>query len=729
MGRILSYIMFGFFVCTTIISVSVLRSKEKLKMNDILFALVCIGSSIWSFCFGFVWVQENPLIAYYWRCAGMVGTFLYMICAILVIAGWCGRNLWWVKMIEIFPFSAIILYPFLMQKENTIYHKSAIGMTYLFTTSIWNTLYDVYCIGCAVGLFVLSGYMMKKGERKWERITGIRLVFCECVIVAGMLLDTIVPMFGVSAFPGSTLSQFFGALLVYRVYLFVNKNQVKLENVSEFIYYSVKLPMIIYDDSRHLKIANKSAIDFLRLSPYDYEKVTLMELFEIDEEKLRYGGYSNKLDVKCRANDAHCRLDINKIGDEYGETMGYIIIIDDLTDKIRTIEELEAAKRSADNANKAKSVFLAQMSHEIRTPLNTVLGMNEMISRETVSEQIQSYSSYIKDAGKTLLGIINDILDLSKLDAGKTSIINEDYNLKFVVNDIINLVSLKIKEKGLRFKLDLSRDMPMFLHGDALRIKQIIINIMNNAVKYTQKGSITLEVEWDKIDLENIMLIFRVTDTGRGIKKEDIDKIFSPFERVDEQENHTIEGNGLGLSITRKLVNLMNGKINVSSVFGEGSVFEVQIPQSIVCSKNREEDDLSKTESETYHIKAPNAHILVVDDVETNRIVVRELLRVTHINVELAESGEKCLELMKQKKYDMVFLDHMMPGMDGIETLQRLKKMDASLNKDTPIIVMTANAVTGAKRMYLAEGFDDYISKPLGYVELENIIKKYIDVI
>lgn len=729
MGRILSYIMFGFFVCTTIISVSVLHSKEKLKMNDILFALVCIGSSIWSFCFGFVWVQESHLIAYYWRCAGMVGTFMYMICAILVIARWCGHNLWWVKIIEIFPFSAIILYPFLMQKGNTIYHKSAIGMTYLFTPSIWNTLYDIYCVGCAVGLFVLSGYMVKKGERKWERITGIRLVFCEGVIVAGMLLDTIMPMFGVSAFPGSTLSQFFGVLLVYRVYLFVNKNQVKLENVSEFVYYSVKLPLLIYDDNKHLKIANKSAIDFLKLSSYGYENVTLSELFEINEKKLRYGGYSNKLDVKCKANDAHCRLDINRIGDEYGETMGYIIIIDDLTDKIRTIEELEAAKRSADNANKAKSVFLAQMSHEIRTPLNTVLGMNEMISRETVSEQIQSYSSYIKDAGKTLLGIINDILDLSKLDAGKTNIITEDYNLKFVVNDIINLVSLKIKEKGLRFKLDMSKDIPMFLHGDALRIKQIIINIMNNAVKYTQKGSVTLSVEWDKIDSENIMLIFKVKDTGRGIKKEDIDIIFSPFERADEQENHMIEGNGLGLSITRKLVNLMNGKISVSSVFGEGSVFEVQLPQSIVCSKNMDADALSKTEGEKYHIKAPNAQVLVVDDVETNRIVVKELLRVTHINVELAESGEQCLELMRQKKYDIVFLDHMMPGMDGIETLKQIKKMDTSLNKDTPIIVMTANAVTGAKRMYLAEGFDDYISKPLGYVELESIIKKYIDVI
>lgn len=728
MGRILSYIMFGFFVCTTMMSVGVLRSKEKLNMNNVLFAYVCIGSSIWSFCFGFIWVQENPLMAYYWRCVGMVGTFMYMICAILVIARWSGYNLWWVKIIKVFPFSAIILYPFLMQKENTIYHMSAIGMTYSFTPSVWNTLYDIYCVGCAIGLFILSGFMAKKGEKKWERITGIRLIFCECVIVAGMLLDTIMPMFGFSAFPGSTLSQFFGVLLVYRVYIFVNKNQVKLENVSKFVYYSVKLPMLIYDNDKHLKIANKSAIDFLKLSIYGYENVALSDLFELNEEKLRYGGYSNKLDARCKANDAHCRLDINKIGDEFGETMGFIIIIDDLTDKIRTIEELEAAKRSADNANKAKSVFLAQMSHEIRTPLNTVLGMNEMISRETVSEQIKSYSSYIKDAGKTLLGIINDILDLSKLDAGKTNIITEDYNLKFVVNDIINLVSLKIKEKGLRFKLDLSRDMPMFLHGDALRIKQIIINIMNNAVKYTQKGSITLEVEWDKIDLENIMLIFRVTDTGRGIKKEDIDKIFSPFERVDEQENHTIEGNGLGLSITRKLVNLMNGKINVSSVFGEGSVFEVQIPQSIVCSKNREEDDLSKTESETYHIKAPNAHVLVVDDVETNRIVVKELLRVTHINVELAESGEQCLELMGKKKYDIVFLDHMMPEMDGIETLKQIKKMEMSLNKDTPIIVMTANAVTGAKRMYLAEGFDDYISKPLGYVELENIIKKYIEV-
>ena len=423
MGRILSYVMFGFFVCTTIMSASVLRSREKLEINNILFALVCIGSSIWSFCFGFIWIQTDPLRAYYWRCAGMVGTFMYMICAMLVIARWCGQKRLWISAIKGFAFSAILLYPFLMQKSNTVYHMSAIGMTYVFVPGIWNTLYDIYCIVCAIGLFALSGFMKKNGERKWERIVGKRLLFCESVIVAGMLLDTIMPVFGFNAFPGSTLSQLFGVLLLYRIYLFINKNKVKLENVSEFVYYSVKSPILIYDYNKKLRIVNKSATDFLKISEQNCENVLFTDLFEMGNEKLKYGGYSNKIDVRCRANGAHCRLDINQISDEYGETMGYIIIIDDLTDKIKTIEALEAARKSAeaarksaDDANNAKSNFLAQMSHEIRTPLNTVLGMNEMILRESDSETVSKYASYIKNAGQTLLGIINDILDLSKLE-------------------------------------------------------------------------------------------------------------------------------------------------------------------------------------------------------------------------------------------------------------------------------------------------------------------------
>ena len=317
--------------------------------------------------------RQYPLRAYYWRCAGMVGTFMYMICAMLVIARWCGQKRLWISAIKGFAFSAILLYPFLMQKSNTVYHMSAIGMTYVFVPGIWNTLYDIYCIVCAIGLFALSGFMKKNGERKWERIVGKRLLFCESVIVAGMLLDTIMPVFGFNAFPGSTLSQLFGVLLLYRIYLFINKNKVKLENVSEFVYYSVKSPILIYDYNKKLRIVNKSATDFLKISEQNCENVLFTDLFEMGNEKLKYGGYSNKIDVRCRANGAHCRLDINQISDEYGETMGYIIIIDDLTDKIKTIEALEAARKSAeaarksaDDANNAKSNFLAQMSHEIK---------------------------------------------------------------------------------------------------------------------------------------------------------------------------------------------------------------------------------------------------------------------------------------------------------------------------------------------------------------------------
>ena len=244
----------------------------------------------------------------------------------------------------------------------------------------------------------------------------------------------------------------------------------------------------------------------------------------------------------------------------------------------------------------------------------------------------------------------------------------------------------------------MAKDIPMYLHGDVLRIKQVIINIMNNAVKYTDKGQITLGVGWEKADKESIMLIFEIRDTGRGIKKKDIERIFSPFERAEEQRNHTIEGNGLGLAITRKLVRLMGGEISVRSEFGKGSVFEVQILQRIVHEKNGENvlKLQNREKHEDTHISAPDAKILVVDDVEANR-------------------------------YDLVLLDHMMPGMDGIETLKLIRKMENSPNKDTPVIAMTANAVLGAKSMYLSEGFDDYISKPIGYIELENLIKRYVD--
>ena len=719
---LLSYVMFGSGIITMIITFMVINSKER-DTDNILFAGMTIGSSVWSLGFGILFVQKSTLAAYYCRCVGMIGTFACMIFSTMLLYRWNGKSYRWMKFIEILPFSAFILYPFLMQQKNTSFHMSAFGMSYTFNKGIWNDLYTLYCSIVAFNLLILIA-MMCTNRKKWIRVMGYMLIVCEIVIIFGMLLDTFLPMFGIRAFPGSSITQSFGTILMCRVYLFRKKNRIKIENVSEFIYYSVESPMLIYDENMCLKIANKSAEEFFKLEDNKSDS-SLSDLFDVSSDIVC--GYEDvvKVDAKCLINDAHCRLAINKMLDYYHEVLGYLVVVDDLTDKMQIIEELEEAKKRADIANRAKSTFLAQMSHEIRTPLNTVLGMNEMILREAKEAKLLMYSKYIKTAGEALLGIINDILDISKLEAGKIQIINNDYNLKNLLKDMINLMSLKIKEKKLTFRFCLDKDVPVNLYGDELRIKQIITNIMNNAVKYTDKGSITLDVSCICQDENNIELVIKVTDTGRGIRSEDMEKMFKPFERLEEWKGASIEGNGLGLAITKELINRMDGELSVESEYGKGSTFCIKLPQRI--SDNKVEFISNKyKEKEEKVIKAPGARILVVDDMESNLIVIQSLLERTGINVELAGGGKICLDMMRKNRYDMVLLDHMMPEMDGIETLKYIREINLENGEKTPVIVMTANAIVGSREKYIDAGFDDYLPKPVDYKQLEEMIIKYL---
>lgn len=722
MALILSYLMFGSGIVTMIIAFVVIHEREHDKDN-ILFAGMTLGSSVWSLGFGLLFAQTSPLAAYYCRCVGMIGTFAYMIFATILLYRWNGKSYKWMKAIQMIPYTAIILYPFLMQKKNTTFHMTEYGMSYTFNKGIWNDLYSLYCAVVAINLLIMM-IMMCSNHKKWVGVMGYKLIVCEVIIIFGMLLDTIMPMFGFKAFPGSSITQSFGTILMYRAYLFRKKNLIKLENVSEFIYYSVESPILIYDENMYLKIANKSAKEFFDINDYN-EKSYLSDLFDVTHDIVSSENDVIKVEAKCLVNDAHCRLAINKMYDYYNEILGYLVIVDDFTDKVKIIEELEDAKSRADMANRAKSTFLAQMSHEIRTPLNTVLGMNEMISRVSDDSKILMYSKYIKTAGESLLGIINDILDISKLEAGKIQVINDDYNLKNLLKDMINLLSLKIKEKKLTFKFRMDKDIPVNLYGDELRIKQIITNIMNNAVKYTDSGSIILDVSCEKKTDKEITLVIKVTDTGRGIKKEDMDKLFKPFERIEERKSTSIEGNGLGLAITMQLINCMSGQMEVESEYGKGSTFCIKIPQKISDKVIEVVTDKSSSANDK-SLYAPDAKILVVDDMESNLIVIKSLLERTGINVKTALSGKACIEMLNEEDYDMVFLDHMMPEMDGIETLKRIRENDYGENGKIPVIAMTANAVLGSREKYLEAGFDDYLSKPIDYKKLEAIISKYL---
>ena len=396
--------------------------------------------------------------------------------------------------------------------------------------------------------------------------------------------------------------------------------------------------------------------------------------------------------------------------------------------------KLSEVAEEANQANDAKSYFLSTMSHDIRTPMNAILGLNEMVLRDCRDEKIVSYSESIRTAGNTLLGLINDILDFSKIEAGRMDIINVDYSFVSALNDLVNMVQKKAEDKGLAINIDIDEEIPSILHGDEIRIKQVITNILSNAVKYTKEGSVTFSAGFEKIPdkSDSIILKISVADTGIGIKPEDMKRLFTAFERIEEKRNRNIEGTGLGMTIAQSFLNMMGSQLHVESTYGEGSVFSFDLEQKVVKwdpignYKDAYKHSLKERRSYREKFTAPHAKVLVVDDTPVNLTVFTSLLSRTQIQIDTAESGDEAVPLYKNKHYDVIFLDHMMPNKDGIETLQEMRGIKGTPNDGTSIICLTANAISGMREMYISAGFDDYITKPINPDRLESLLLQYL---
>ncbi|MCR5685191.1 MAG: response regulator [Lachnospiraceae bacterium] len=427
---------------------------------------------------------------------------------------------------------------------------------------------------------------------------------------------------------------------------------------------------------------------------------------------------------------------MTRIAQEY-ENLNFEEVMDtDSEDEVgtlaRSMQSMAASLKQqierADKASKAKSDFLASMSHEIRTPINAVLGMNQMILRESRDPSILEYAGNIQSSGKTLLTLINSILDFSNIEDGKMEIQPIKYELSSVINNLVNSISERVKAKSLEFVVNVDNKLPSVLFGDDVRIEQIIYNLLTNAVKYTNTGAITLNIS-ESIRHDNfVVLAVSVEDTGIGIKKEDMAKMFDTFERLDETRNRNVEGTGLGMSIVTKLLNMMESELHVNSVYGQGSVFSFYLKQEIkdatpIGNYTDRLETSRASENEKTVLHAPEARILVVDDNEMNLKVASNLMKIFGITPRLAVSGEEAIDLIDTDTFDIVFLDHMMPKMDGIETLERLREKHDTL---PPIIALTANAVVGAKEMYLSKGFIDYMSKPIDLSTLQEKLVKYL---
>ncbi|MBP5383370.1 MAG: response regulator [Lachnospiraceae bacterium] len=386
------------------------------------------------------------------------------------------------------------------------------------------------------------------------------------------------------------------------------------------------------------------------------------------------------------------------------------------------IRELQIHEGKIAQAAQYKSDFLANMSHEIRTPMNAIVSLSELLIKEDLSDKGKEYAQQIKSSGHALLVVLNDILDFSRIEEGNMEITAARYNVKQVLNDVVELTGLGLKNKPVVMNLDIEPDIPEHLIGDHARLSQILNNVISNAVKFTQIGSINIRVEHEMIDEKQIRLMIRVADTGIGIKEEDLDRIFDSFSQVDSKRNREVEGTGLGLAITQRLVRLMGGTIEVESKFGSGSVFKISIPQEVAIAEGAKDE---KRKGEVKQFYAPDAKVLVVDDNTVNLYVAKNLLAIYGIQPTCVTSGEQALKAVEKNSYDLILMDYMMPQMDGIEATRLIREKHPAYRK-IPIIAFTANAVTEARKLLLNGGMDDFLPKPVKSQELEFMLRKWL---
>ena len=482
--------------------------------------------------------------------------------------------------------------------------------------------------------------------------------------------------------------------------------------------------VIMVDDKKRIVSYNPAAAEVFTELSFQTMGDSIKDMEDFPEDILNEDSKS-EFSLNNRYYESHVRC----IMGSKGKLQGYVVLILDVTETRNYLEEIKCVSEQAERANTAKSEFLANMSHEIRTPMNAIMGLSDIIMEESRGRKVYSYAADIQSASKSLLALINDILDLSKVEAGKMELVPVNYYLKTMVDDVVSMMDVAAAQRKLLLECEYDRSLPCQLHGDDGRIKQILINILNNAVKFTKKGFVKVSVGGLPTEKRNtVNLVLKIQDTGVGIKPEDLQKIFEDFRQVDSKRNRGVEGTGLGLSITRRLVEMMKGTIEVESIYGEGTTFTVTIPQRIVDTRTLAEMPgvLPKTSEQGETFVVSNYKVLVVDDNIINRRVAMGFLKKYEFELTGAESGREAIELVKNHKFNLIFMDHMMPEMDGVEAA-RIIRTECGANGRAPVIIaLTANAMGGVKEMFLKNGFQDFIAKPLDRKQLNEVLSKWI---
>lgn len=685
--------------------------------------------ALWSGGYGIMGFTETGEAAAVFRAVGLVGVAGFMMTEALMIAYMVELPKWLFRAYAmIFGIFAVVDLYFFIPDQHTFVRLNG-RMCYYSTNSFGRMVHNIFLAFVAVTMIAMAILWVHKEKPKRQSYYVRAAILANIAILFSIIPDTILPMLGKPSFPSSAYGMFLTYMITWFWATRFNAFSITVGNLSQYIYESANTAILIFDEYFRLVLANPYGQELLGIKKIENQK--LMQLFQgTDAEfgRIKDGilrdnkGVAELVSVHGAIS---CSLNFSLARDFHDDPYCIVCFVYDLTKEKNMLEEVV-------RANEAKSQFLANMSHEIRTPINGILGMDSVLLKECHDENLREYAKNIQSAGQSLLSIINDILDISKIESGKMEILTIRYQLFSVLNDCYNLTKIKLQNKPVSFIMQINEKLPSWLYGDEVRIRQIINNFLSNAVKYTKEGNITFELDFEEKTDEQILLVITVRDTGIGIKEEDLGKLFESFTRIEEKRNRNIEGTGLGLNLTKNLVNLMGGEVFAESTYGKGSCFTAKIPQKIADAKpmgdfgKRYQQYLSTSDDDKLSFLAPDAKILVVDDVTMNLKVVEGLLKATKIQIDTAVSGSECLECVKTTPYQMIFLDHMMPEMDGLETLEHMKNLADNPNAQTPVIMLTANAIVGAKEEYIEAGFTDYLTKPIRETELLEMILKYL---
>ena len=701
-----------------------LRNRE--ATGNIRFYIFSYGNcaAIWCYFFGLIGFCDNLAMCSLLRKIGDIGIIAFLITETFLVTDISGASK---KVTKTFKALSIIagVADYLVFSQD---HVNAFVRMDGWTT--WVADPDgAFNRAFHSGFIIYTFFVLSSFGIVWIRNNREKRLrrFLYTVFIANFMMlsctfpDTFLPAMGKPAVSTSGIGAALCSIVMWYGATQLGAFDIRMGNIRDRLFDFIEAGVIVLDVEQKIAVMN-------RYSKKLAEDLGIMgnridDFFAVTDEEVQQAFRSSVDEVYTgrvwnREGNRAYSIRLSAVKDNYGEVFCFLCVFVDVTEEVEAVSRFEVASR-------AKSRFLAQMSHEIRTPINAVLGMNEMILRESEDAEILEYAGNIDSAGNTLLTLINSILDFSKIEDGKMEIVPVKYDTASFINDLYHSIVQRADAKGLAIELVIDETLPCTLVGDDVRVSQVIMNLLTNAVKYTEKGSVTLSLQVVEKEAGKVKLSVSVRDTGIGIRKEDRERLFESFERLDEVRNHNIEGTGLGISIVTSLLEMMGSRLQVESTYGEGSVFSFTIVQEVFddtpigdYEKRLKESAIHKDKDDVIH--ASNARILVVDDNDMNLKVARNLLKLCGIRPMEASSGEETINRMREDTYDIVFLDHMMPGMDGIETLHRLRK-EGLLPEHTVVIALTANAVVGAREAYLKEGFTDYLSKP---IEIRHLVEK-----